>query len=488
MTLTAEEHSQTTTLTAEVQSQNFKAQGNQYFKAGQLDEAISAYTQGIGLFETAILYANRAAVHLKKGSFRLAFLDAEKAILFDPEYTKAFYRRGCAYLGMLEFENGLKDFKMVVASHPSDPFARKKLTQCRSLLKKLRMREMLVHDSNPFLEKEAFFTESIPKGYDRYVLPTITEIPNMTWEDVMEMVDAFENPSNKLHWSQLRPLLRACYNILKEENTVVRVSCDEAVVFGDTHGQFFDLAAVLRRGEECTPERPFIFLGDYVDRGDHSTEILAVLMVLKVRNPSSIIILRGNHESSQLSSMFGFQGEVEAKYSDSLIPLFTHLFFAMPLCAVVNDTYFCVHGGLPVTTTDMSDLESIDRFHEVPSDGPFAQLMWADPSKTVERGPSERGPGFSVFGKGIIDSFLADNDLEYVIRAHQVFQEGHEWFHDKLLSIFSAPNYMGSQNNAACVAIVSKGRPVIETFSSINHPKSSHLSYVNNFSQGFMGR
>ena len=138
-------------------------------------------------------------------------------------------------------------------------------------------------------------------------------------------------------------------------------------VCGDVHGQFFDMCNIFDLNGPPSAENPYLFNGDFVDRGSYSTEVIMTLLAYKCMDPSCVHLVRGNHETAAMNKMYGFDGEVKAKYSVKLADLFQEVFQYLPLAVVLGEKVFVVHGGLfSRDGVTLDDLRKIDRFHEPP--------------------------------------------------------------------------------------------------------------------------
>jgi serine/threonine-protein phosphatase 2A catalytic subunit len=222
-------------------------------------------------------------------------------------------------------------------------------------------------------------------------------------------------------------------------------------ICGDIHGQFYDLIELFRIGGTL-PETNYLFMGDYVDRGYYSLETVSLLVALKVRYHERITILRGNHESRQITQVYGFYDECLRKYgSASVWNYFTDLFDYLPMTALVANKIFCMHGGLSPSLESLDLARALDRVQEVPHEGPMCDLVWSDPDERPGWGVSPRGAGYT-FGQDVTEAFNHANGLDLVARAHQLVMEGYQWNHNRnIVTIFSAPNYCYRCGNQAAI-------------------------------------
>uniref|UniRef100_A0AC35TSG4 Serine/threonine-protein phosphatase n=1 Tax=Rhabditophanes sp. KR3021 TaxID=114890 RepID=A0AC35TSG4_9BILA len=237
--------------------------------------------------------------------------------------------------------------------------------------------------------------------------------------------------------------------LIQESN----VQCVDApvTVCGDIHGQFYDLKELFRVGGRI-PETNYLFLGDFVDRGFFSVETFLLLLALKVRYPDRIMLIRGNHESRQITQVYGFYDECVRKYGTPLVwKMCTEVFDCLSLAAIINNKVFCVHGGLSPVIAHLDEIRSIDRRQEVPHDGAMCDLLWSDPEETKGFSISPRGAGF-LFGADVTEKFCHENQIDIICRAHQLVMEGFKWhFNKSVCTVWSAPNYCYRCGNVAAI-------------------------------------
>jgi len=207
------------------------------------------------------------------------------------------------------------------------------------------------------------------------------------------------------------------------------------------------------------PNKKYLFLGDYVDRGANSVLVITLLVCLKIRYPANITLLRGNHECRRISSVYGFFAECASKYGGKAGPdawmYFTDMFDYLPIAALINKKVLAIHGGLSPGIASLDQIRVLDRFTELAKSSSLQHLMWSDPTEH-HRGfyKSDRGNGF-LFGVDIVNFFLKANDLKMLVRSHQLCKDGYlAQFNDKVLTVWSAPNYCYRMGNKASVLTI----------------------------------
>ena len=228
-------------------------------------------------------------------------------------------------------------------------------------------------------------------------------------------------------------------------------------VCGDIHGQYKDLLRLFEIGG-FPPEANYIFMGDYVDRGEQSIETICLLLAYKIKYEENFFLLRGNHECASINRIYGFFDECKRRYDLKIWKLFTDLFNFLPIAACIDDKIFIVHGGLSPELKDVEQLKKIKRPTDIPDDGLLCDILWSDPDNNLnnkEWGDNDRGVSVT-FGQKVISKFLEKNNLDLICRAHQVVEEGYEFFNDnrELITVFSAPNYCGEFDNNGAIMLV----------------------------------
>ncbi|TIB75104.1 Metallo-dependent phosphatase [Wallemia mellicola] len=286
----------------------------------------------------------------------------------------------------------------------------------------------------------------------------------------------------RLHEHQALYILHQATEILKNEPNLLNVDAP-ITVCGDIHGQYFDLMKLFEVGGNPVDTR-YLFLGDYVDRGYFSIECVLYLWALKIWYPNTLFLLRGNHECRHLTDYFTYKLECKHKYSETIYDACMESFCALPLAAIMNKQFLCIHGGLSPELNTLDDLRRIDRFREPPTHGLMCDILWADPLEDFGNEKSSdafmhnhvRGCSY-FFTYTAACQFLERNGLLSIIRAHEAQDAGYRMYRKtkttgfpSVMTIFSAPNYLDVYNNKAAVLKYENNVMNIRQFNCTPHP------------------
>ena len=298
-------------------------------------------------------------------------------------------------------------------------------------------------------------------------------------------------PIPKIDPQTLMKLFDSSVEILKTESSLIRIS-GKFVVVGDLHGNYRDLIRILIFNG-VPPQTNYLFLGDYVDRGSFSIEVFELLFSMKVLFPKNVYLLRGNHEEKETNERYGLYDEIQRVYGDQSIPLdakpeeahflqsqlvnieevvdegeederdpsakeiwerMNNVFDYLPLACVLNDTTFCVHGGISKHMHSLEDIEKIKlpltAFTPLVTD-----LLWSDPCEPLQHySNNERGRG-CMFGANAIAKFLKDTGMEQIVRGHQCITKGVQFLHaHNFVTVFSSSGYSGEKNNGGYIIVL----------------------------------
>ena len=254
---------------------------------------------------------------------------------------------------------------------------------------------------------------------------------------------------------EIKWVILKSYEIIKNQPVFIELN-SPINICGDVHGQFYDLLRLFNYGGE-PPKANYLFLGDYVDRGKNSLETIVLLLCYKIKYPENFFMLRGNHESDNINKTYGFYDECKRRFNVKLWKKFNDLFNIFPITAIIKDKILCMHGGLSPDLLNFDLLKKIVRPTEVPDSGLLCDLLWSDPGENIDSwGENERGVSYT-FSEKIVEEFLDKYDLDLICRAHQVVENGYEFFANRqLVTIFSAPNYCGEFDNAGAMMLIDK--------------------------------
>jgi serine/threonine-protein phosphatase 2B catalytic subunit len=280
--------------------------------------------------------------------------------------------------------------------------------------------------------------------------------------------------------SDVLKLIRQASQLFRAEPTLLSLQ-DPVTVVGDIHGQYYDFMKLLELGG--APDRTkYLFLGDYVDRGMFSIEVILLLYSLKINYPNTVFMIRGNHECRQMTSMFSFRRECLTKYDLEVYEAFMDSFDCLPMAGVLNSSFLAVHGGISPELATIREIEGLDRFVEPARSGLQCDLLWSDPVDSADgrvpevfRNNETRGCSY-FFGGEAVRKFLKDNDLVSVIRAHEAQKDGYKMHYwagpdfPSVITIFSAPNYCDCYKNKGAIIKFDNSTLNIQQYNCSKHP------------------
>ncbi|KAI3668222.1 hypothetical protein L6452_43299 [Arctium lappa] len=326
-------------------------------------------------------------------------------------------------------------------------------------------RRMIPSQNDMSHPTKKFTRQKSPQGLHKKIVSTLLRPRN--WKP----------PANRRFFLDSYEVGELCYaaeQIFLHEPTVLQLKAP-IKVFGDLHGQFGDLMRLF--DEYGFPSTAgdityidYLFLGDYVDRGQHSLETITLLLALKIQYPENVHLIRGNHEAADINALFGFRLECIERMGENdgiwAWTRFNQLFNHLPLAALIEKKIICMHGGIGRSIHSVEQIEKIERPITMDAGSLILMdLLWSDPTEndSVEGlRPNARGPGLVTFGPDRVTDFCKRNKLQLIIRAHECVMDGFERFaQGQLITLFSATNYCGTANNAGALLVVGRGLVVV---------------------------
>ncbi|CAI5448958.1 unnamed protein product [Caenorhabditis angaria] len=268
--------------------------------------------------------------------------------------------------------------------------------------------------------------------------------------------------SKHIHTLEILRLAFLAKKVFTQQGRLIEVE-GPIRICGDIHGQYSDLIRLFDKGG-FPPDSNYIFLGDYVDRGRNSLEVLFLCLAYKVRYPNNFFMLRGNHECAHINASYGFKDEVFSRRTTGCETIYddlTDMMDMMPLSGLIGRKILCMHGGISPHLKSLSDLRNCRAPFTGSNDELEMDLLWADPMCNQEGFlPNLRGASVS-FGEDMVHKACRQLGIDLIVRAHQVVQDGYEFFAGRrCITIFSAPNYCGQFDNSSAVCVVSEGLEV----------------------------
>jgi len=483
-----------------------KDQGNEQLKIGHILQAIGFYSEALEYIPTnAIILSNRAQAYIKVENYGSAMIDATAALKSDPKYAKAYYRRGSAQFALGHLKDAKKDFRKVCQLNPKSKDARAKLSACEKSIRQEAFLKAIENEMTAPLS-DSYDPNSIVINRDSYDGPnpivsgptddmelesSIFEPGKLPKEFVLAAMDHFKS-QKLIHKRYVARLLLSCKAYFESVSSLTEIDipseppehdptmAPRVTVCGDTHGQYYDVLNIFEeKNGHPSSTNPYLFNGDFVDRGSFSVEVILTYFLWKLHDPACIYLTRGNHETKNMNKIYGFEGEVKTKYDDKIFELFLEVFSFLPLAAVIGNQVFVAHGGISTNEKVMlDDIRRIKRGIEPPETSLMSDLLWSDPQPFPGKSPSKRGVGFA-FGPDITEHFLERNGLSLLVRSHEVKEEGYLIEHGgKTITVFSAPNYCDTMGNKGAFIHFDKTlEPKFTQFTSVPHPDVKPMAY-----------
>uniref|UniRef100_A0A915MQJ0 protein-serine/threonine phosphatase n=1 Tax=Meloidogyne javanica TaxID=6303 RepID=A0A915MQJ0_MELJA len=346
-----------------------KEKANEFFKEDQYDIAAELYTKCILLDSSlALYYGNRSFAYLKKELYGLALSDANKAIELDPTYVKAYYRRASANMALSKFNLALADYDRVRKMSPTNKDAQNKYQECNKIVRRLAFEKAISSDHSTTSVADSIKLDDYVET--TYFGPRLDGEINM--EFMKKLIQTFKD-QQKLHIKYAYKILLLVREYLIKLPSLVDIKVPpkhKFTICGDIHGQFYDLCNIFEINGLPSEQNPYLFNGDFVDRGSFSVEAIFTLFGFKLLLPNHFYMSRGNHESDVMNKMYGFEGEVKSKYNTKMAELFTEIFNYLPLCHVINERIFVCHGGLfQEDGVTLDRIRKVNRNRQPPDEG-----------------------------------------------------------------------------------------------------------------------
>ena len=274
-------------------------------------------------------------------------------------------------------------------------------------------------------------------------------------ENIDELINKISNNGLLSKQDFKKVFLKAKDILGKRENIAIIKS--PLIVCGCINAHFEELKDIFNICGNIS-ETKYLFLGDYVGRGWNGLSTFILLILYLIKYPNNLVFLRGNHDSRTFSRMYGLYNECLQKYSnkyeaEDIYNMINELFDLLQLAAIVDNKYFCIHGGLSPDLKKLEEINKLERKKEIPENGIITDLIWSDPNEEVdEYVPSKKGAG-QFYGEKAVQNFLKENsNIEMIIRSHELVDNGYKYqFNNKLLTVFSAPNYGERLDNIGSV-------------------------------------
>lgn len=316
--------------------------------------------------------------------------------------------------------------------------------------------------------------------------------------DKLEDYQVLKGAYAKLSEMELTELCNVIPDIFLEDSIIVDLDLSTPLyVIGDLFGQFGDLLRMFKLLGH-PPDARFLFLGNYVDRGNRSIETLAYIYALKLKFPKHVYILRGNHECQYVAEDYGFYKECTSRFTAKLWPIVIRTFNYLPVIAIIEEKVFCCHSGMS-PNIQLKDISSLHKFRfylekgisrpvETTANVLVTHYTWSLPDPDIKDwDENPAGLGY-LYGPSVVEDFCQKVGIQFIIRSNEYLEKGYEYsFSGKLLSIFSAPNYLGTfPNDGALVQLtkdpvtqeIKRQIKVVKPIMEMRNKKTSQMNII----------
>jgi protein phosphatase len=278
----------------------------------------------------------------------------------------------------------------------------------------------------------------------------------------------------------LKNLCQSAGTLFQSEPMLLSITIP-VIIIGDLHGHVLDLFRVLGTFG-LPPRHNYLFLGDLVDRGEFSTEVVVLVLMLKVLFPRNVYLIRGNHEFAEMIKHGGFSDELLSIYhTDEAELAILEAFSWIPIGAMIGSSVLCVHGGIGPSIEKVSQIAEIPRPLASYDDDVVQALLWSDPTMmTDDFQYNSRGVGY-FFGADALAKFLGAHGMRFLIRGHECVEGGVEFHLNKrMATVFGASNYCGQQPNKSGVMEVRPGgRREVTIFNPLPYVTRTRATFLN---------
>jgi len=466
----------------EKEADDIKVKGNQAYFNKRYEEAITLYTKAIKLNpKNAIYYANRSMCRMKIDKLGLAFTDADRAIKLNPNYAKGYYQKGLAQMGLGKWKEAKKLFIKVKKIGNFIKEANQKIKECDKAIKEERFQKAL-ENKKVYSKLVDLSSMKVPKTY---VGPRLPDDGRITQEFVDELIEHYKAQAD-LHPKYVYQILLNIINYYKIMPNILEISIpkDEHLsVCGDVFGQFHDVVNLWSLNGMPSEENPYLYLGNYVNHGHFSVEVIVTFFALKLLYPNHFHLLRGNYECKVMNKLHGFEVDVKNKVDRKhSYEVFEEAFNLLPLCGVIKKKVFVCHGGL-FSNDDVTlhQIKMLKRNRQPQDSGLMCDLLWSNPQKENGRNPGRHHNKGILFGPDVTKKFLDQNKLDLVVRSNELKMNGYESQHGgKCITVFTAPNYSYRANRGGLVRFDSSLKPVLTSFDPAPAPPPKRKEFGSN--------